>query len=80
MALDIGDHRVMAGVHDPSDNLGTWVVLMGLANHVYGSTEIKAKLWQAITDESLVYRLIRESGAAAYCSHLDLLDRMKESE
>ena len=78
-AVDIGDRRVMAGIHYPSDNLGSWIVLIGLANHIYRSREIKEKLWKAITTQSLIYRFIRESEAEVYSPALDLLDRMKKS-
>jgi hypothetical protein len=79
-AVDIGDRRVMAGVHYPSDNLGSWIVLMRLANRIYSSVEIKERLWQAISGQSLVYRLILNSNSDSYSAGLDLLARMKDSE
>lgn len=47
-AADIGDRRVMAGVHYPSDSLCSWLITMRLANHVYSVPAVKQKLWMAI--------------------------------
>jgi len=58
VAVDIGDRRVMAGVHYPSDNLCSWVVLMSLADHVYRNTDVKGFLWDAIENHSWVYQSI----------------------
>ena len=79
-AVDIGDRRVMAGVHYPSDNLSSWIVLMRLANHIYKSPGIKEKLWKAITNQSFVYRLIHDSKAKVYSAGLNLLNDVHESE
>jgi hypothetical protein len=79
-AVDIGDRRVMAGVHYPSDNLGSWIVLMRLANRIFDSAgEIKKKLWHAISEQSLVYRLILDSEENVYSAGLDLLRRAVET-
>lgn len=77
-AVDIGDRRVMAGVHYPSDNLASWIVLMRLARHIYHCEEVKHRLWRAITEQSLIYRLVRKSGATAYSAGLSLLERAFE--
>ena len=79
-AVDIGDRRVFAGIHYPSDNLSSWIVLMRLANQIYGSKATKKKLWNAITNQSLVYRLIRDSRAKVYSPGLGLLERTYKSE
>ena len=79
-AVDIGDRRVMAGVHYPSDNVGSWIVLMRLARRIYRSDGIKKMLWQAIESQSLVYRMIQESGAKAYASALGLLYKMRDAD
>jgi hypothetical protein len=79
-AVDIGDRRVMAGVHYPSDNLGSWIVLMRLANGIFRNGRVKKLLWQAIEGQSLIYRLVRSSGSDAYAPALDLLHRMRDAE
>ncbi len=79
-AVDIGDRRVMAGVHYPSDNLGSWIVLMRLANRVFDSTgKIKKRLWHAISECSLIYRLIQKKNEGVYSLGLELLKRAVEA-
>lgn len=60
-AVDIGDRRVMAGVHYPSDNLATWLVFLDMCSHVCREERIKQILWTAVTERSLVYRAIRDA-------------------
>jgi hypothetical protein len=56
-AVDIGDRRVMAGVHYPSDALCSWLISLRLANHVYRTNQVKQHLWTAI-QRGFVYKLI----------------------
>jgi len=79
-AVDIGDRRVMAGVHYPSDNLGSWIVLMRLANRIFRVGRVKQILWQAIEEQSLIYRLVLSSPAGEYAPALDLLHRMRDAD
>jgi hypothetical protein len=79
-AVDIGDRRVMAGVHYPSDNLGSWIVLMRLSNRVFRDKRVKQYLWQGIEEQSLIYDLVKSSGAQEYAPALDLLYRMRDAE
>jgi hypothetical protein len=65
-AADIGDRRVMARVHYPSDNLSSWIIVMRIANHVFGTPEVKKRLWEAISERSFVYDLINSSGNPVY--------------
>lgn len=60
-AVDIGDRRVMAGVHYPSDNLASWLMVMRIASRVFRLKEVKDLLWQAISQRSYVYRKIQEA-------------------
>jgi len=57
-AVDIGDRRVFAGVHYPSDNLASWIVAMRLANYVYRVPDVKVHLWHAISRQSAVFGAI----------------------
>jgi hypothetical protein len=59
-AVDIGDRRVMAGLHYPSDNLCSWILVMKLAPLVYRDPSVKNWLWDAIENHSLIYSQIRE--------------------
>lgn len=61
-AVDIGDRRVMARVHYPSDSLCSFLIVMRMADHIFGSPEVKKRLWSAITNHSAVYKLIRSAG------------------
>lgn len=63
-AVDIGDRRVFAGIHYPSDNISSWIIAMRLANLVFSNLEVKAHLWKAISQQSRVYRAV--SGVDIY--------------
>ena len=70
--VDIGDRRVMAGVHYPSDNLISWLILLSFADHVYRDSQVKQRLYHAITKRSIVYQEMLHSGK--YDVLLKLLD------
>ena len=74
-AVDIGDRRVMAGVHYPSDNLGSWLTAMRLADHVFYLPKVKEHLWLAIQEQSIVYRWIVDSGEDIYQAALCELEK-----
>jgi hypothetical protein len=62
-AVDFGDRRVMAGVHYPSDNLASWMIVISLAKHIYREDQVMAvtsKLWRAISTRSFVYKAIQD--------------------
>ncbi|HYR84533.1 MAG TPA: phosphatase PAP2 family protein [Terriglobia bacterium] len=61
--VDIGDRRVFAGVHYPSDNLASWIWTLLSAPFVFRHPGVKSKLWEAIARYSLVYREIKSVGA-----------------
>jgi hypothetical protein len=48
--IDTGDRRVYAGLHYPSDNLGSWYVSLRMCDHLYGikAPAVKAQLWKSI--------------------------------
>lgn len=74
-AVDIGDRRVLAGVHYPSDNLCSWLIFLRLANRVYFRPEVKTFMWEAIQKQSYVYRAIQQSGEPVYAAAIDALQR-----
>jgi hypothetical protein len=65
--VDVGDRRVFAGVHYPSDNLASWYVALNLAPLVFdGEHGIAARhfLWSAISRKSKVFAAINAQVAA----------------
>jgi hypothetical protein len=59
--IDIGDRRVFAGVHYPSDNLSSWYTAFKLLPHVVEASSVASTmefLWDAITTKSEVYAQI----------------------
>jgi hypothetical protein len=65
--IDTGDRRVFAGLHYPSDNVGSWFVAMRLCRHVYGehAEEVRLGLWEAIRTHSVVYQAILDASGSA---------------
>ncbi|MBC7924610.1 MAG: phosphatase PAP2 family protein [Bryobacteraceae bacterium] len=70
LAVDIGDRRVFAAIHNPSDNIASWILAMSLADHVFRIREVKRWLWTAIVKQSLVYRVVEQEEAFASSLHL----------
>ncbi|MBI2689201.1 MAG: hypothetical protein HYX27_23095 [Acidobacteria bacterium] len=72
-AVDIGDRRVMAGIHCPSDNIASWMLALDMVRHVFvHGDEIRRHLWSAIHHRSVIFRKMQEAidtnpaAAAAY--------------
>jgi hypothetical protein len=62
--IDTGDRRVYAGLHHPSDNIGSWWVGFKLCDHVFSNAlRIREQLWSAIRQHSTVYRMMLEHTA-----------------
>lgn len=64
LCVDFGDRRVMSGVHYPSDNLSSWIVAFDLIKRTVdpaAQVVVKEKVWQAITEHSIVYRELAKS-------------------
>jgi len=60
--VDVGDRRVFAGVHYPSDNLASWYTALKLLPHVVDHAALspaRSFLWEAISSHSVVYREVR---------------------
>lgn len=71
--VDIGDRRVFAGVHYPSDNLASWIMDLRLVGEVTTDKRVSAFLASAITERSFVYRLIAASNSKPHAAALDLV-------
>lgn len=65
-AIDIGDRRVFAGVHYPSDNLASWYCGLRLCDHFFARSGAVAKrfMWASI-QRSRVYAAMCEASQGA---------------
>ncbi|HYP08112.1 MAG TPA: phosphatase PAP2 family protein [Bryobacteraceae bacterium] len=70
--LDIGDRRVMAGVHYPTDNLISWIIFLSLADHIYRDPGVKGLVKKAMVEQSVVYQEMKKNSELS--SLLALLD------
>jgi len=60
--VDIGDRRVFAGIHYPSDNLSSWITAFHLVPHVFRARtarRVRAFLWTALDAHSAVFAAVR---------------------
>jgi len=73
-AVDIGDRRVLARVHYPSDLLSSWYLVMGMANQVFATPKVKQHLWIAISKRSAMYRLIAAEQLQPYGKMLKAIE------
>jgi membrane-associated phospholipid phosphatase len=82
IGVDIGDRRVFAGVHYPSDNLGSWIAGMLICKHVCadGGHLGREFLWHAISTKSVVHaaigNAIAQGTAADHKPAFELLDAL----
>lgn len=60
--VDVGDRRVFAGVHYPSDSISSWFCALRLARHIFGAEAavIRKFLWDAIREKSAVYQAVAQ--------------------
>jgi hypothetical protein len=72
-AVDIGDRRVMARVHYPSDLLSSWFLVLTMADYIFATPEVKQHLWSAISKRSQMYALINSNGSPRYQGMLDAI-------
>lgn len=57
-AMDIGDRRVMAGVHYPSDGAASYVALLSAVGHIFPEPEIARFLVEAVRTQSKSFKLM----------------------
>ena len=77
--VDIGDRRVFAGVHYPSDNLSSWIMDLRLIGEVAPDKRIGKFLADAIVQRSTVFRLIDSSGSKAHAGALALVKSLADA-
>lgn len=63
--IDIGDRRVFAGVHYPSDNIASWIIALRLTPHVFSNKETLDFVRLSI-EQSLVLEMIKKSQKQIY--------------
>jgi hypothetical protein len=79
--VDIGDRRVFAGAHYPSDNLASWYCALRLCDHFFSNAgqDAKSLMWEAISQHSAVYKAMKGAVAAdansPYAGPLECLER-----
>jgi hypothetical protein len=80
--VDVGDRRVLAGVHYPSDNISSWLTGLLLCAQVCPDTRGRAWVWDAITNHSEVYKAVVAASAkgSPYRLPLQLLGRIGRGE
>ena len=73
--VDVGDRRVLAGVHYPSDNISSWLTGLMLCAQVCPDSGGREWAWTAITGHSEIYKAIVGASAkgAPYEIPLELL-------
>lgn len=77
-AVDVGDRRVFAGVHFPTDNLASWCLALSLCRHLYGAEAGFAQQFmaQAITAHSVVYAQLKGQNSRAISAGMAWLDEL----
>jgi hypothetical protein len=64
-SVDIGDRRVFAGVHYPSDNIGSWFVALRLCDHMFGEAgEVAKGFMREAISKSAVFVAMKTAIAA----------------
>jgi hypothetical protein len=58
-AVDIGDRRVLAGIHYPSDNLASWWIALRMTAAISDDHADANFVQSAIIERSFVFRLVR---------------------
>lgn len=62
--VEVGDRRVYAGVHYPSDNISSWITALLLAPEIGIAESEVAWLWEIVQARSLVYRAVDDADSA----------------
>ncbi len=57
-SMDIGDRRIMAGVHYPMDSMASMVVALEACEHIFAEAETRRFLAEAVQTKSRSYQLL----------------------
>lgn len=74
--VDIGDRRVFAGVHYPSDNISSWIMSLRLIDEVCPDKRVGRFLANSIKTQSYVFQLLQASGKPEYVDALELVNSL----
>lgn len=74
--VDVGDRRVFAGVHYPSDNLASWIISLRLVRELSTDIRIRAFLAHAITAQSSIFRILTEARDPAHIEAIRLVQSL----
>lgn len=77
--VDIGDRRVLAGAHYPSDNLASWIMALRLIREVSTDKRVHRFLARSIIDQSLVFKLLDSSTNPRYSKALKTVKSLAEN-
>lgn len=79
-AIDIGDRRVFAGVHYPSDNLASWYCGLRLCDHFFAKAGQSAKnfMWEAIQRGRVYEAICNASDGAKDSPYAEPLARLRK--
>jgi hypothetical protein len=77
--VDVGDRRVFAGIHYPSDNLASWVMDLRLINEVCPDRRIGRFLAAAITRQSYVFQLLKDSAIPVHMDAVHLVESLAKA-
>lgn len=68
LVVDVGDRRVFAGLHYPSDSVASWYCALRAADALFPQhgADVRDFLWEAITQRSALYALMARRPAPAH--------------
>jgi hypothetical protein len=78
--VDVGDRRVFAGVHYPSDNLSSWITLFLAYPFIFPNEAGRLWAWDVIKSRSAVFKAMQDTGnKSAFAAPLAWLKQLAES-
>jgi hypothetical protein len=79
--VDVGDRRVFAGVHYPSDNLSSWITLFLAYPFIFPNDAGRIWAWEVIQSRSAVFHAMRDTGPASpFAAPLAWLKKLAEGK
>ena len=82
LITDVGDRRVYAGVHYPSDNLASWLVLTRLLEYYADTTQLRPIFWKALQRSEVFHAISKHvkehSDSPLLAGHTALVNAYKD--